>query len=100
MWAFTFEQSNATIMKRKPYQRGLNYLKWQRKRKSGGAIWLHRLHSSCYSSCFSEEFYLNKGEHSNDYVYKTKYRCSDTCTNKSNGILMHKAGIDYSVYYC
>lgn len=103
MCAFTSEQSNVTIMKSKPEQRGLNYLGWQgNERKVRGDIWFT---GSIQASQFSppEEFYLNKGEHSNDsndYIYKTKYGCPYICTNKSNGILMHTAGIDHSVHYC
>lgn len=95
MCAFTSEQSNVTIMKSKP---DLNYLGWQRRnwKKGKGRYLVHRLHSSFTVS--PQWRVLFKGEHSNDYIYKTKYGCPYTCTNKSNGILMHTAGIDHSVY--
>lgn len=101
MCAFTSEQSNVTIMKSKPDQRGLNYLGWQRRKwkKGKGRYLVHRLHSS-FTVTPLKEFYLKKGKHSNDYIYKTKYGCPYTCTDKSFGIIMHTAGIDHSVHYC
>lgn len=105
MCAFTSKQSNVTIMKSKPDQRGLNYLGWQRRKwkKGKGRYLVAQAPFKLHSFFPPEEFYLNKGEHSNDsndYIYKTKYGCPYMCTNKSNGILMHTAGIDHSVCCC